>query len=176
MVGTQTKRVGPSCAVWACATSSKGGGNQVRRIVQRSNENEPMCELIVLVPPTGIVQLARTRVEASAQYGTCKALKLLARTYLERLSSDGWTLSEECPETLFHSGHVSKTTCHGNDLFEEASLQGLCKVEASLRSHFETERLLSSYPTLTVPVRLVLGYLGANTIDMRHPVKKPMSG
>ena len=37
-----------------------------------------------------------------------------------------------CPETQFHAGHKSTITCHGNDLLEETTRQGLCKFEASL--------------------------------------------
>ena len=116
----------------------------------------------------------RTLGEASAQRGTRKALNLLTRTSLEGLNSDGWTLSKEIGGTLFHTGHVSTIMWHGNDLHEEASPQRLCMVEASLRSHFETERLLSSCPTEAVAVSLVSGDLRANRPDLRHLVKKTM--
>ena len=80
----------------------------------------------------------------------------------------GGALSEEFPEILFHAGHASTTTCRGNDLLEKTTRQGLCKVEASLRSNVETERLLTSYPTDAVAVSSVLGYFRANRPDLRY--------
>ena len=115
----------------------------------------------------------KTIVETSAQYATRKALILLARTFLEGLSSDGWTLYKEFPQTLVHAFHVSTTTRLANDLLDEAPLKGLCKVEASPRSHFVAEMLLSSYLTEAVAVSFVSFYLRANRLDLRHPVKKP---
>ena len=39
------------------------------------------------------------------------------------------------------AGRAATSTCHGDDSFVEASLEGLGKAETTLRNHFETKRL-----------------------------------
>ena len=117
---------------------------------------EPIDELVVLVPSVGVVQcgpgllLSRLRSTDRAKHrGSEQAFTHKA------LSSDEWTRSKEFPGTLFRAGHVATSTCHGDDFLMEAPLQGSGKVEASQRSHLETKRLLSSYPTETASASLV---------------------
>ena len=61
----------------------------------------------------------RTPVEASAQYGTRNALKLCTRTLSTALSSDGWLKRKEFRGKLSRAGHVTTTTCHGDDSLVE---------------------------------------------------------
>ena len=86
--------------------------------------HSPVDELIVLTPPVGIVQPGQGLLLRQALYGTRKATKLWAKTYSKALSSDGWAQSTAFPGTLYHASQVATSTCHGDDFFVEASLQG----------------------------------------------------
>ena len=112
--------------------------------------HSPMDELIVLIPPAGIVQPVQGLWLSRALYGTRKASRLWAKTLLKKaLNSDGLTQSKAFPRTVFHAG---QRACVTVTISVEASLEGEWgKVETALRNHFETKRLAVVGPAHDTP-------------------------
>ena len=157
---------------WQLATSSKDGRDHVHRIVRCSNTNEPIDELVVHVSVrVGVVQCGqRTLVEASVQYGTAQNID-------DSWQEQRWVDTER---RVFRNTvprwHVSTTTCHGNDLDDVTTRQGLCNVEASLRLPLRHQEAAVIEPDSDSRSLVgVLGHLRADRPDLWCLVKKPMS-
>ena len=110
--------------------------SQVLRIVRQHSSIRPLTNR----------RTHRSHLLRHALNGTRKASRLWAKTSSKALSSDEWTQSKVVPGTLYHASRVVMSTCHGDDVCLEASLDGLGKFETTPRNHFVTKRLAVMVP------------------------------
>ena len=121
----------------AVGTGSQQKPERSHRIVRHHSSIRPLTNRRThrSHSSAGIVQPGRGFLLRRALYGTREASKLGAKTFSKALSSEGWTQSKVFPATLYHANQVATSTCHGDDFFVKASLDGLGTVEKTPRSH-----------------------------------------
>ena len=98
-------------------------------------------ELMVILPPKGIVQDDEGLLLLKALYGTRKASKLWQQLYTKIFGDHGWRRSLIFPASFYNQEEHMGMSCHGDDFIAEGEDSGLDKLTEVMENNFESKVL-----------------------------------